>query len=105
MSLTLVQLLQPLNSAGGLINAGEICGLPSALATQLVTAGTAQLYEGGTPTSSPFRGQIASETDAQFEAAGGSSGNLNPSAAIQGYEGETTIVRGRAIPNSEAGWA
>ena len=75
----------------------------------MVTAETAVLIDdgagSGVPVSSPFRGQIASETDAQFVAAGGSSGNENPSAAIQGYEGETTIVRGRAIPNSEASWA
>jgi hypothetical protein len=104
----LVEFLAPYYGPDGLHNAGEIAGIPDAIAAQMVNAGTAVLYNAGSgsgvSTSSPFRGQIASETDAQFIAAGGSSGNENPSAAIQGFEGETTIVRGRAVPNSEP-WA
>ena len=101
-------MLQPYFSAAGMINAGEVCGFPSALAAELVAANVAVEYNAGsgtgTPTASPFRGQIASETDAQFEAAGGSSGDLNTSAAIQGFQGQVTIVAGRNVPNSEP-WA
>jgi hypothetical protein len=101
---TSIQVLQPYFSPEGLINAGETIGVSSAVATAMVAAGAAVLVNGGTPTASPFRGQNASETDAQFIAAGGSSGNENPSAAIQGYTGAVTIVRGRNVPNSEP-WA
>jgi hypothetical protein len=107
MTTSLVRLLQPFYSTGGLLNAGESVGLPAALASQLVTAGTAVLIDdgagSGVPTSSPFRGQGAGELDSQFEAAGGSSGNLNPSAAIQGVEGAVTIIAGRNVPNSLIG--
>ena len=105
---TLVQMLQPFYSTEGLLNGGDVVGLDDALAATLVAKNIAvEIDKGsgaGVPTTSPFRGQGEGETDAQYEAAGGSSGNLNPSAAIQGYEGDTTIVRGRAVPNGEP-WA
>jgi hypothetical protein len=104
---TLVQILKPFYSTEGLLNSGDVVGLPDATATAMVAAGTAvEVDEGagaGTPTTSPFRGQIASETDAQFVAAGGSSGDENPSAAIQGFQGDVTTIRGRAVPNSLIG--
>ena len=77
----LVRLTAQYYSPGGLINAGETAGLPDAVAAQMVTAGTAVLIDdgagSGVSVASPFRGQIASETNAQFIAAGGSSGNEN----------------------------
>src|SRR5271163_1684049 len=87
MSLTLVEIIgATYYSPGGILNPGDVCGLPAATATALIAAGGAQLAnEGagaGVPTTSPFRGQGAGETSAQFLAAGGSSGNENPSAAI-----------------------
>jgi hypothetical protein len=101
-------MLQPFYSTSGLLNQGDIAGLSDALAAQLVAHSIAAEYDAGSGagvvTASPMRGQGEWETDAQYEAAGGSSGNLNPGAAIQGVEGETTIVRGRAVPNSEP-WA
>jgi hypothetical protein len=105
---TLVQILTPYQSAGGWLNPGEIAGFPDALAATLVSSGVAQEYNAGdgagVPLASPFRGQIASETDAQFVAAGGNPDNENPSAAIEGYQGNVTIVDGHAVPNSEP-WA
>lgn len=86
MSIEIVQILKRYSSAGGLLNPGEIVGVDSGLAASLIAQNIAVEYDAGdgagTPLASPFRGQIASETDAQFIAAGGSSGNENPSAAI-----------------------
>jgi hypothetical protein len=108
MTLVLVEFLQPYYGPDGLHNSGEVAGLSSAVATALIAAGSAVEYNAGggagVPTASPFRGQGEWETDAQYEAAGGSSGNLSPSAAIQGYESAVSIVRGRAVPDSEP-WA
>jgi hypothetical protein len=101
----LVEILAPYYSPGGLLNAGELVGLPDAVATALIAAGGAALHDSGagsgTPTASPFRGQLASETNSQFVAAGGDPGNENPSGAVQGFQGNTTIVKGRAQPLSE----
>jgi hypothetical protein len=96
----LVRLTAQYFSPGGLLNAGELVGLPDALAAQLVAASAAVLVDdgagSGVPIASPFRGQIASETNAQFVAAGGDPGNENPSAAIQGSQGDVTIMRNRS---------
>jgi hypothetical protein len=105
----LVEILgQPYYSPAGIVNPGELCGLPDAVATALIAAGGAALHDSGAgsgiPTASPFRGQLASETNAQFVAAGGDPGNENPSAAAQGFQGDVTAVKGRAVPNSEP-WA
>jgi hypothetical protein len=106
---TLVQIQTAYYSRQGLLNPGDIAGFPDADATRLIAAGIAAEYNAGdglgVPLASPFRGQIASETNAQFVAAGGNPDNENPSAAIQGFQGNVTIVDGRAVPNSEASWA
>jgi hypothetical protein len=106
MALTLVELLAPYNSPAGLLNAGEICGLPSAIASAMVTAGTAALYNAGagsgTPTTSPFRGIGAGETPAAYEAAGGAA-DTTPSAAVQGFLGEGSIIDGRLVPTALVG--
>jgi hypothetical protein len=109
MSTTLIQFLQRYAGQDGLKNPGEIAGYDSVTATALISSNIAVAYNAGSGAGTVVpagftRGQIASETDAQFEAAGGSSGNLNPSAAVQGYEGAVSIVRGRAVPDSEP-WA
>jgi hypothetical protein len=108
--MTLVEIIsQPYYSPAGIVNAGEICGLPDAVATALIAAGGAVLYNAGSgagaPTASPFRGIGEAETPSEYEAAGGTLGDQTVSAAIQGYIGETTIVDGRAVPDSEASWA
>jgi hypothetical protein len=101
---TLVQMLQPFYSTEGLLNAGDVVGPSDSLAATLVAENIAVEYDAGSgagvPTASLFRGQLASETDAQFVAAGGDPGNENPSAAIQGFQGDVTIIRGIAVPNS-----
>ena len=101
---TSVRLTTNYYSPEGLLNAGETVGLADALATQMVAAGTAVLVNGGTPTASAFRGILASETAAQYATAGGTLGAQKVSAAIEGFTGATTIVDGRAVPNSEP-WA
>jgi hypothetical protein len=106
----LVRLLQSYYSTSGLLNAGESVGLIDALATQMVAAGTAVLIDdgagSGVPTTSAFRGILASETPAQYATAGGTLGAQPVSAAIQGFIGgaDVTIINGHAQPNSEP-WA
>jgi len=102
-------MLQPYYSQGGLLNAGDVVGLSSTLATQLVANGAAVLYNAGagsgTPTTSPFRGIGAGETPAAYQAAGGAA-NTTPSAAVEGLLGGSfvAIVDGHARPNAEP-WA
>jgi hypothetical protein len=107
----LVEILgQPYYSPAGIVNPGELCGLPDAVATALIAAGGAALHDSGagsgTPTASPQRGILASETPAQYAAAGGTLGDQQVSAAIEGYLGgaDVTIVDGHARPSSEP-WA
>jgi hypothetical protein len=102
MSTIIVQMLQPYQSAAGWLNAGEIVGFPSAQATALITAGTAVEYDGGTPAASPFRGIGEGELPAQYQALGGAA-DTTPSAAVEGYLNETTVLDGRAVPNSLVG--
>jgi hypothetical protein len=103
---TLVQMLQPYQSAGGLLNAGEVAGLNDALAATLVAANIAvEVDKGsgtGVPTTSAFRGIGAGETPAAYQAAGGTLGSQAISAAIEGFLGgdNVTIVHGIAVPNS-----
>jgi hypothetical protein len=110
MSNTLLQALKQYNSSGGLINAGDVFGTDASTAAALIAAGTAQLYNAGsgsgTPTTSAFRGILASETRAQYATAGGTLGDQPVSAAVEGFLGgaDVTIVDGRAVPNSEP-WA
>jgi hypothetical protein len=107
---TLVKILQTYASTEGLLNGGDICGLPASLATQLIAANIAVEYDAGsgsgTPTTSPFRGIGEGETPAQYSAAGGTLGDQQISAAVEGFLGgaDVTIVDGHAQPNSEP-WA
>jgi hypothetical protein len=106
MALTSIKVLQPYFSPQGLINAGETIGVSAAVATAMVAAGTAVLVNDGTPTTSPFRGILASETQDQYATAGGTLGDQQISAAVEGFLGgaDVTIVDGHAQPVSEP-WA
>lgn len=106
---TLVKMLTGYASSQGWLNGGDIVGLDSVTAAALVADSVAVEYDAGSGSGTVVppgftRGQIASETDAEFLAAGGSEENLNPSAAIDGVQGDVTIVAGHARPNSEP-WA
>jgi hypothetical protein len=109
MALTLIQFLTAHVGPGGLYNPGDLAGVDSAVATTLMANGVAQTYNAGdgagVATASPFRGIGEAETPSEYEAAGGTLGDQTVSAAIHGYIGETTIVDGRAVPDSEASWA
>ena len=88
--------------ADGLHNGGEIAGYPAALADQLVADNIAVLYNDGVPAASPFRGIGAGETPAAYQAAGGAA-NTTPSAAVQGFLGQGTIIDGRLVPTALVG--
>jgi hypothetical protein len=110
MSNVLLQMLQPYFSTAGMINAGEIVGFPSALAATLVANSVAvEVDEGdgaGVVLANPQRGILASETPAQYAAAGFTLGDQAVSAAIQGFLGgdNVTIIDGHAQPVAEP-WA
>ena len=72
-------------------------GVGASLADLGAGAGVPVYPEGG------YQGQIASETTEQFlsRVAGGIP---SPSSAIEGFQGQVTIVAGRNVPNSEP-WA
>ena len=107
MSTTVVQFLKSANAANSFYTAGDVAGFSSSLAATLVSNGVCVEFNAGSgagvvvPAGS--EAQEAWETTAAFTARN-PDGTPNPSAAIHGYEGETTIVRGRAVPNSEP-WA
>jgi hypothetical protein len=84
-------------SAGGFGATTFTGGSGASLADMGLGAGVPVYPAGG------WAGQIASETTEQFlnRIPGGVP---NPSAAIEGFTGATTIVDGRAVPNSEP-WA
>jgi hypothetical protein len=104
MTTTLVKILTPYASSEGLLNGGDICGLDSALASTLITAGTAVEYNAGSGSgvalANPQRGLGEGELASAYTAAGFTVGAQTESAAIQGYDGSVTIIDGRAIPDS-----
>lgn len=103
---TLLQILKPYQSAGGLLNAGDVVGLSDSLAATLVAANIAVEYDAGSgagvSTTSAFRGIGAGGTPTEYAAAGGMLGSQAISAAIEGFLGgdNVTIVHGIAVPNS-----
>jgi hypothetical protein len=99
---TLVEILQPFNSIEGLLNPGDVVGLPDTLAVTLVASRVAvEVDKGagtGVPVASAFRGILARETPAQYAAAGGTLGDQAVSAAVEGFLGgdNVVIVKGHA---------
>ena len=101
---TLVQILKAYNSPAGLLNPGDVVGLPDATATAMVTAGKAALYnDGAVEAQSYTRGLGAGELPSSYTALGFTLGEQVPSPAVQGYLGETTEIFGRAVPNAFVG--
>jgi hypothetical protein len=101
---TLVQVLSAYQSPQALLNPGDVTALNPTLATAMIAAGTAALYnDGAVEAQSYTRGLGASELPSQYTALGFTLGEQVPSAAVQGYLGETTILDGRAVPNALVG--
>ena len=102
-----MQVVSAYRSPQGLLNPGDLTSLPSALATQLIAQGVVVEFDAGSGTGvvvpTPyFRGIGEGETPAAFEAAGGAA-DTTPSAAVQGYLSEGTIIAGRLIPTALVG--
>jgi hypothetical protein len=106
MTTEIIQILTAWHSPAGLINPGEIIGVDSATAATLIADGVAVEYTtsagAGVPVASAFRGIGEAETPAQYAAAGGTLGDQQISAAVQGFLGgdNVTITDGIAVPNS-----
>jgi hypothetical protein len=102
----IIQILTAWHSPAGLVNGGEIVGVDSATAATLIADGVAVEYTtsagAGVPVASAFRGIGAGELPSQYQALGGAA-DTTPSAAVEGYLNETTVLDGRAVPNSLVG--
>ena len=102
--MTLVQILSAYQSPQGLLNPGDVTALNPTLATAMIAAGTAALYnDGAVEAQSYTRGLGASELPSQYTALGFTLGEQTPSAAVQGFLGEGSIIDGRLVPTALVG--
>ena len=101
MTITIVTLTQNYNSGAWEALAGQSVGLPAATASAMITAGTATASSLVLPAGG-YSGQGEGERTVDFlnRVPGGVP---NPSAAIQGFEGFTTTLHGRAVPDQLVG--